>query len=85
MALSPGDALIEAIAEAVALKLERMAGMKQRLMDVKDAAQYLGMSENAIRAKGAAYDIPRVRIDGRLRFDRREIDRWIDRAPRQGI
>jgi hypothetical protein len=35
-----GDALIEAIANAVALKLERMAGMQQRLMDVKDAARY---------------------------------------------
>jgi hypothetical protein len=35
-----GDALIEAIANAVALKLERMAGMQQRLMDVKDGARY---------------------------------------------
>jgi hypothetical protein len=33
-----GDALIEAIANAVALKLERMAGMQQRLMDVHAAA-----------------------------------------------
>jgi hypothetical protein len=79
-----GDALIEAIANAVALKLERMAGMQQRLMDVKDAARYLGMTEDALRHK-AGVDIPCVRIDGRLRFDRRELDRYIDRAPRQGI
>jgi hypothetical protein len=35
-----GDVLIEAIAEAVALKLERMGlACQQRLMDVHDAAR----------------------------------------------
>ena len=48
---SPGDAMIQAIAEAVALKLERMAGMQQRLMEVKEAAKYLGMTEDALRHK----------------------------------
>ncbi len=82
--MNPGDALIEAIAEAVALKLERIAGMQQRLMDVHDAAKYLGMTENALRQK-AGVDVPSVRIDGKLRFDRRELDRYIDRAPREGV
>jgi hypothetical protein len=81
---SAGDFLIEAIAEAVALKLERIAGTQQRLMDVKDAARYLGMTEDALRHK-AGVDIPCVRIDGKLRFDRRELDRYIDRAPREGV
>jgi hypothetical protein len=81
---SAGDCLIEAIANAVALKLERMAGMQQRLMEVKDASRYLGMTEDALRHK-AGVDIPCVRIDGKLRFDRRELDRYIDRAPRQGL
>jgi hypothetical protein len=81
---SAGDVLIEAIANAVALKLERMAGIQQRLMEVKDASKYLGMTEDALRHK-AGVDIPCVRIDGKLRFDRRELDRYIDRAPRQGI
>jgi excisionase family DNA binding protein len=80
-----GDLLIEAIAEAVAAKLERMAGAQQRLMDVHDTARYLGMTENAIREKVSAGDLPCIRIDGKLRFDRRELDRWIDRAPRQGV
>jgi hypothetical protein len=81
---SAGDLLIEAIADAVALKLERMAGLQQRLMDLHDAAKYLGMTEDALRHK-AGVDIPSVRIDGKLRFDRRDLDRYIDRAPRQGI
>ena len=48
---SAGDLLIEAIADAVALKLERMAGLQQRLMDLHDAAKYLGMTEDALRHK----------------------------------
>jgi hypothetical protein len=79
-----GALLIHAIADAVAHRLERWAGMKQRLMDVRAAAVYLGMTEDAIRHK-AGLDIPCVRVDGKLRFDRRDLDRWIDRAPRQGV
>ncbi len=33
----------------------------------------------------AAVDMPCVRIDTKLRFDRRDIDRYIDRAKREGI
>jgi hypothetical protein len=42
------------------------------------------MSEHALRHK-AGVDIPCVRIDGKLRFDRRELDRYIDQASRQGV
>ncbi len=79
-----GDALIESIADAVARRLETMAGLQQRLLDVHGAAKYLGMTEDALRHKAGA-DIPCVRVDGKLRFDRRDLDRWIDRAPRQGV
>jgi Helix-turn-helix domain len=81
---SAGDLLVEAIADAVARKLERMSGMQQRLMDIHDAARYLGMTEPALRQK-AGVELPCVRLDGKLRFDRRELDRYIDRAPRGGV
>lgn len=76
--------MIEAIAEAVAVRLERMAAISQRLMDIEEAAKYLGMTAHALRHK-AAVDIPCVRIDAKLRFDRRDLDRYIDRAKREGI
>jgi hypothetical protein len=79
-----GDALIEAFADAIARRLESMTGLRQRLLDVHGAAQYLGMTEDAVRHK-AGTDIPCVRVDGKLRFDRRDLDRWIDQAPRQGV
>lgn len=81
---SAGDAMIEAIADAVALRLERMAGMRQRLLDIHQAAEYLGMSEHALRHK-AGVDVPCTRLDGKLRFDRRDLDCYIDRAPREGV
>jgi len=81
---SAGDAMIEAIAVAVAAKLEKMINTPQRLMDVEEAAQYLGMTAHALRHK-ASVEIPCVRIDSKLRFDRRDVDRYIDRAKREGV
>jgi hypothetical protein len=76
--------MIDAIAEAVALKLERIATTSQRLMEVEEAAKYLGLTCHALRHK-AAVEIPCVRIDSKLRFDRRDLDRYIDFAKRDGV
>jgi hypothetical protein len=83
-ALGAGDVLIEAIAEAVARKLEHTVTSQQRLLGLEDAAKYLGLTTHALRHK-AGTDIPTVRIDNKLRFDRRDLDRFIDRAKREGI
>lgn len=82
--MTAGDAMIQAIADAVALKLERMTAARQRLLDVDEAAAYLGMTAVALRHK-AGKDIPVVKIDNKLRFDRRDLDKYIDRAPRDGV
>jgi Helix-turn-helix domain len=79
-----GDRLIEALAEAVARKLERMVASQQRLLDVEDAAKYLGMTAHALRHK-AGIEVPVVKIDNKLRFDRRDLDRYIDCAKREGV
>jgi hypothetical protein len=76
--------MIEAIADAVFLRLQHWAGCTQRLLDVDQAAQYLGMTAAALRHK-AGIDLPCVKIDAKLRFDRRDLDRFIDRAPREGV
>ena len=84
--MNGGDAFVAAIAEAVAAKLEKMAGCTQRLMDVEQAAQYLGMTAAALRHKHSCGEGPTsVRIDNKLRYDRRDLDRYIDRAPREGV
>lgn len=81
---SAGDLLIASIADAVATRLEHMAGCAQRLLGLDAAAMYLGMTTAALRHK-AGSDIPVVRIDCKLRFDRRDLDQFIDRAPREGV
>ena len=79
-----GETLIDAIADAVMIRLEKFTGMRQRLFELDQAAEYLGMTAEALRKK-AGVDIPVVKIDARLRFDRRELDRFIDQAPRDGV
>ena len=81
---SAGDQLIASIADAVATRLERMASCTQRLLDIDGAAMYLGMTVAALRHR-AGRDIPVVKIDCKLRFDRGDLDRFIDRAPRKGV
>ena len=83
--MNAGDGLIDAIAEAVAQKLERMATCNRRLMSVEEAAQYLGLTPAALRSKTACGEVLVVKIDAKLRFDRRDLDHFIDRAPREGV
>jgi len=82
--MTTGDQFFEALADAVAVRVERMLNCNQRLLDVEQAAAYLGMTAIALRHK-AGVDIPVVKIDSKLRFDRRDLDRYIDQAPRDGV
>jgi hypothetical protein len=82
--MTTGDQFFEAMAEAVAVRLERMLSTNQRLLGLEDAAVYLGMTPTALRHK-AGVEVPVVKIDAKLRFDRRDLDRYIDRAPREGV
>lgn len=82
--MSSGDHFFESLADAVALRVERIVACNQRLLDVEQAAAYLGMTPAALRHK-AAVEIPVVKIDAKLRFDRRDLDRYIDQAPREGV
>jgi excisionase family DNA binding protein len=71
------DVLAQAIADLVATRLQESGPVKQRLLDSKEAAKYLGVSEHTLRHWTAAGDIPVTRIDAKLRFDVLELDRWI--------
>jgi hypothetical protein len=85
--LSAGDALVAAIADAVLDRLEKRIGDRQRVFSLEEAAEYLGMSPDALRLR-AGIDIPCLageRARRRLRFDKRDLDRWIDRQGREGL
>jgi hypothetical protein len=42
------------------------------------------MTAHALRHK-AGIEVPVVKIDNKLRFDRRDLDRYIDHAKREGV
>jgi hypothetical protein len=82
------DALIDALADAVATRvLERMAGTAtaspKRLMDLKEAGEYIGRSPRAVRALIQAGAFPSVEHDRRVFVDRRDVDGWIERSKKE--
>ena len=84
--------LIEQIAQAVAARLlpHLQSGnngsgngnspkpIQRRLLTVKEASSYLGRSEAAIYHLVARREISVVRHGRNLRFDVKELDRWIE-------
>jgi excisionase family DNA binding protein len=59
----------------------RQANVPSRLLSVREAANYLGISTWTLRALVRAGAVPRVSLPGvrRLLFDREELDRVIER------
>ena len=51
-----------------------------RLLDVTAAALYLGRSEKAVRGMVAGGAVPVVRLDGRVQFDIRDLDVFIENS-----
>ena len=74
------DGLIDLLADRVAAKVATSQISTRRLVDVRGAAEYLGCSPAAVRQKVARGELPTVRLDGKNRFDLRDLDELIDRA-----
>ena len=52
--------------------------MARRVLNTKEAAAYIGRSERALYKLVARREIPVVRHGRNLRFDVRELDKWIE-------
>lgn len=52
--------------------------MEKRLLDIKEASEYLGFAVHTIYGWTSQRRIPFVKIGGRLRFDKRKLDKWIE-------
>ncbi len=50
-----------------------------RLFSVKDAARYIGRSENALRILIHRKEVPAIHGGSRVHLDRRDLDHWIDK------
>lgn len=71
------SSLVIEIAEAVVERLKAHT-IKNRIVSLEDAAEYLGLTPAALRHKASLGEIPTIRFDKRFRFDRLELDNWID-------
>ena len=70
------DALADAIAARVAARLNRAEG--PRLLNVNEAAEYVGRTPKALRHMIASGVIPAIREGSRVHLDRADLDRWIE-------
>jgi excisionase family DNA binding protein len=56
----------------------------RRVLDLHVAAEYLGLTPDALRHKVAAGEIPTVRLDRKYRFDIRDLDSLIENSKDRG-
>jgi excisionase family DNA binding protein len=72
----------DTIAEAIASRLMDSNVLIPRLLTLEQAAKYLGLTKEALKAKVHLGRIPTVDLDKKLRFDRLDLDRMIEQNKR---
>jgi excisionase family DNA binding protein len=81
------DAIANAIVQKVGVQLHAVLGkaiaaatkVQPTLLNVKDAAIYLGRSEQAVQHLIFRRELPVVRVGRRVHLDRRDPDAFIER------
>jgi excisionase family DNA binding protein len=71
---------LNAMADAIADRLEHRQDARRRLLDVPQTSEYLGMTESAVYNLVSDGKLAPVRFDRRIRFDIRDLDRLIEDA-----
>jgi excisionase family DNA binding protein len=70
---------IDALADAVSRRILEVGKIERpRLLNLEQAALYLGMTNDAVKSKAIQGQMPSVRVDAKWRFDRFDLDRWIE-------
>lgn len=74
-------ALAEAIADLLKPEFARISepGVQPALLNVKQAAVYLGRSEQSVQHLIFQKELPTVRVGRRVHLDRKDLDRWIEK------
>jgi excisionase family DNA binding protein len=78
----PTEINTDNIADAVANRLRDNGIIAPRLLTLEQAATYLGLTKDALKAKVHMGRIPTVDLDKKLRFDRQDLDRIIEQNKR---
>ncbi len=70
----------DTIADAVVTRLKDSVVLAPRLLTLNQAATYLGLTPDALKAKVHMGRIPTVDLDKKLRFDKLDLDRIIEES-----
>ena len=73
---------LNAMADAIADRLEHRRDTRRRLLDMEQTCEYLGVSEDGVYRLVQDQKLTPVRFDRRMRFDIRELDQLIEGAKR---
>jgi excisionase family DNA binding protein len=83
------EELLDALADRVVTKLQGRLGradsVQPRLLTVKQAAEYVARSEQAVQHLIASGKLRTVRSDRRVFLDREDLDRWIEENKQEPI
>jgi excisionase family DNA binding protein len=74
--LALSQEFFDAVVDAVAARIE--ARPTKRLYTVEETAIYLGRTDTAIREMERSGKLKRASRDGRVMFDRYDLDAWIE-------
>jgi len=77
---SATDPLVRAIVEGVLAGMPETGAVRPRLLNVNDAARYLGRTGATLRQLIRKGKLPTVSLDGRVFLDIQDLDRAIDEA-----
>jgi hypothetical protein len=77
--MDPAD-IINGLAQLIADKISTTGIVKPRLLTVEQTAVYLGRTDNAVRSLMASGAVKAVKLDGRVQFDVRDLDVWIENS-----
>ena len=69
--------------------MSRSDAPNKRFLDVREASDYLGLAESTLYTMANQRRIPFLKMGRRLKFDRKELERWIhshsvDPVPQKG-
>ena len=80
---TPIDLLVNTIADQVVARVKAELSLKPTaqamLLNVKDAAVYLGRTEQSVQHLIFQRELPVVRVGRRVHLDRRDLDFWIEK------
>ncbi len=74
------DSLVEMVAARVTENITKTGVAVPRLLSVPQAAIYLGRTEDAVRRLQVAGTLRAVKLDGRVQFDRSDLDQLIENS-----